>query len=111
MKYFLSVIAEGTELATPREMERIDAFNEKLRAAGHWVFAAGLGSPGTARVVDNRSGARRIYDGPFVATREFVAGFWIIQASDMDVALTLAAEGSEACNRKVEVKPFLMMPD
>jgi hypothetical protein len=33
--------------------------------------------------------------------------FWIIEAPDLDVALTLAAEGSKACDRKVEVRPFL----
>ena len=111
MKYFLSVIAEGSELATPGEMERIDAFNEKLRKNGHWVFAAGLGFPGTATVIDNRGGAGLVTDGPFVETKEFVAGFWIIEAPDLDVALRLATEGSKACNRKVEVKPFLVMPE
>jgi len=111
MKYFLSVIAEGSELATPGEMERIDAFNEKLRKNGHWVFAAGLGCPGTATVIDNRGGAGLVTDGPFVETKEFVAGFWIIEAPDPDVALRLATEGSKACNRKVEVKPFLVMPE
>jgi hypothetical protein len=110
MKYFLAVIAEGTELATPGEMERIDAFNERLRQAGHWVIAAGLGFPGAATVIDNRDGAGLVSDGPFVKTDEFVAGFWIIEAPDLDVALKLASEGSKACHRKVELRPFLVMP-
>jgi hypothetical protein len=38
---------------------------------------------------------------------KYLAGFWIIEAFDLDVALRLAAEGSKACNRKVEVRPFL----
>jgi hypothetical protein len=42
-----------------------------------------------------------------VETKEFLIGFWVIRAADLDVALTLAAEGSRACNRKVEVRPFL----
>jgi hypothetical protein len=46
-------------------------------------------------------------DGPFLESKEYLAGFWIIEASDLDVALTLATEGSKACNRKVEVRPFL----
>jgi hypothetical protein len=111
MKYFLSVIAQGTELATPGEMEHIDAFNDKLQKNGHWVFAAGLGGPGTATVIDNRGGAGLVTDGPFVESKEFIAGFWIIEAADLDVALKLATEGSKACNRKVEVKPFLVMPE
>jgi hypothetical protein len=46
-------------------------------------------------------------DGPFLESKEYLAGFWIIEAADLDVALKHAAEGSMACNRKVEVRPFL----
>jgi hypothetical protein len=46
-------------------------------------------------------------DGPFLESKEYLAGFWIIEAPDLDVALEHAAEGSKACNRKVEVRPFL----
>ena len=88
-------------------MAAIDAFNERLQAEGHWVFAGGLGSPSTATVIDNRDGEAMFTDGPFVETKERVAGFWIIEAPDLDVALKLAAEGSKACNRRVEVRPFL----
>jgi len=48
-----------------------------------------------------------VTDGPFLESKEYLAGFWIMEASDLDVALKLAAEGSKACNRKVEVRPFL----
>jgi hypothetical protein len=46
-------------------------------------------------------------DGPFLESKEYLAGFWIMEAADLDVALKLAAEGSKACNRKIEVRPFL----
>jgi hypothetical protein len=107
MQYLLTVIADGTELAAPGEMAAIDAFNDQLRAEGHWVFAGGLGAPDTATVVDNRGGEPLFSDGPFVETKEHLAGFWIVEAPDLDVALELAAEGSKHCNRKVEVRPFL----
>jgi hypothetical protein len=42
-----------------------------------------------------------------VETKEYIAGFWIIEAPDLDVALELATGGSKACNRRVEVRPFL----
>ena len=74
---------------------------------GHWVFAGGLGSPDPATVVDNRGGDPVFTDGPFVESKEYLAGFWIIEAPDLDVALKLATEGSKCCNRKVEVRPFL----
>ena len=63
--------------------------------------------PGTATVIDNRNGEAVLTDGPFVETKEYLAGFWVFEAPDLDVALELAAEGSKACNRKVEVRPFL----
>ncbi len=107
MQYLISVIDEQTGAATPAEMAAIDVFNERLTAEGHWVFAAGLGSPGTATVIDNRGGKAVFTDGPFLESKEYVAGFWIIQAPDLDMALRLAAEGSKHCNRKVEVRPLL----
>ena len=107
MQYLVSVIHDSADLATPDEMAAIDAFNERLRAEGHWVFAGGLGSPSTATVVDNRNGQAVLTDGPFVESKEYLAGFWIIEAADLDAALGLATEGSKSCNRKVEVRPFL----
>jgi hypothetical protein len=107
MQYLISVIDDRPASADADEAAAIDAFNERLKADGHWVYANGLGSPDTATVVDNRSGAAMVTDGPFVESKEWVAGFWIVDASDLDVALKLAADGSKACNRKVEVRPFL----
>jgi hypothetical protein len=77
------------------------------RGQGHWVFAGGLASPSSATAIDNRDGEALFTDGPFLESKEYLAGFWIIEAPDLDVALELAAEGSKACNRKVEVRPFL----
>jgi hypothetical protein len=107
MQYLVSVIDDGAGLATPEEDAAIDVFNERLQAEGHWVFAGGLGSPVTATVVDSRGGEPVFTDGPFVESKEYLAGFWIMEAPDLDVALKLAAEGSKACNRKIEVRPFL----
>jgi hypothetical protein len=107
MQYFVSVIDDTAGLATPDEMAAIDAFNDRLEAEGHWVFAGGLASPSTATVIDNRGGEAVVTDGPFVESKEYLAGFWIIEAPDLDAALKLATEGSKHCNRKVEVRPFL----
>jgi hypothetical protein len=106
MQYLVSVIHDAPDLATPDEMAAIYAFNDRLEAEGHWVFAGGLASPSTATVIDNRGEEPLFTDGPFVESKEYLAGFWIIEATDLDVALKLAAEGSKACNRKVEVRPF-----
>ncbi len=107
MQYLVSVIDDKTGSATATETPAIDAFNDRLRAKGNWVFAGGLASPSTATVIDNRGGEALFTDGPFLESKEHIIGFWIIEAPDLDVALKLAAEGSKACNRKVEVRPFL----
>jgi hypothetical protein len=107
MQYMVSVIYDKSYTSTPEEQAAIDVFNDRLQAEGHWVFAGGLASPDAATVIDNRGGEALITDGPFVESKEFFVGFWVIEAPDLDVALKLAAEGSKACNRKVEVRPFL----
>jgi hypothetical protein len=107
MQYLVSVIDDTAGLAAPDEMTAIHAFNERLTAEGHWVFAGGLAAPGSATVIDNRGEEAMFTDGPFLESKEYLAGFWIIEAADLDVALKLAAEGSKACNRKIEVRPFL----
>ena len=107
MQYLVSVIYDTADLATPDEMTAIDAFNDRLIAEGHWVFAGGLGAPSSATVIDNRGEEAMFTDGPFLESKEYLAGFWIMEAADLDVALKLAAQGSKACNRKVEVRPIL----
>ena len=107
MQYLVSVIHDSASLATPEEMAAIDAFNDRLMAEGHWVFAGGLAAPSSATVIDNRGGEAMFTDGPFLESKEYLVGLWIIEAADLDVALKLATEGSKHCNRKVEVRPFL----
>jgi len=107
MHYLISVIDATAGLATPDERAAIDGFNDRLKADGHWVFAGGLAQPDTATVIDNRTGEPLFSDGPFVESKEYLAGFWVITAADLDEALRLAADGSKHCNRKVEVRPFV----
>ena len=107
MQYLISVIDDGTGPETATEDAAIDVFNDRLKTEGYWVFAGGLGAPDPATVVDNRGAEVVVTDGPFLESKEYLVGFWIIQAPDLDVALELAAEGSKACNRKIEVRPFL----
>jgi hypothetical protein len=109
MQYLISVIDDEQTIAatsTTSEGGDVDAFNDRLKAEGYWVYANGLGAPDTATVIDNRGGAGIFSDGPFIESKEFLGGLWIIEAPDLDVALKLAAEGSKCCNRKVELRPF-----
>jgi hypothetical protein len=106
MQYLVSVINDKSDRAASDEQAAIDVFNDQLKAEGHWVFAGGLGVPDTATVIDNRGEEAVVTDGPFLESKEYLVGFWIIEAPDLDIALKLAAEGSKACNRKIEVRPF-----
>jgi len=87
-----------------------NAFNEQLQADGHWVYANGLTNITDATVVDNTAGDVTVTDGPYAETKEFLGGFWIVDAPDLDVALRLAAAGSRACQSKVEVRPMQADP-
>ncbi len=106
MQYLLSVIHDKAGDGTPEEAAAIDVFNDRLQSEGSWVFAGGLTAPDVATVVDNRDDRGLLTDGPFLESKEFLAGFWIIEAPDLDAALELANAGSLACNRRVEVRPF-----
>ena len=105
------VLFDDGDMDFPREdlpevAKAAHAVEQAAMRAGVWVFAGGLGSPDPATVVDNRGDEAVFTDGPYVESKEYLAGFWIVEAPDLDVALELAADGSKSCNRKVEVRPF-----
>ena len=106
MQYLISVIDDKVNPGPPSDMAAIGAFNGRLKAGGYWVYANGLAGPDSATVVDGRGEEPIFTDGPFVESKEYLAGFWVIEAPNLDVALKLATEGSKVCNRKVEVRPF-----
>ena len=123
MRFLISVVDRVTGSASGDEIAAIDAFNDRLRAEGLWVLAGGLEAPEHAVTIDARGdlggdlrgdlrgAAARVADGPLHdpahAGGRYVAGFWVIDAPDRDVALALAKEASHACNREVEVRAFL----
>ena len=109
MRYLFAVIANrtGEVLADHDEMTAIDSFNEKIEAAGQRIMAAGIATPDQAVVFDFRGTRDSITRGPVVDSDLFMAGCWIIEAENDAVAHALAAEASKACNRPIEVRPFL----
>jgi hypothetical protein len=107
MQFLISVIDNTTNSATDTEMAAIDVFNARLVHDGHWVFAGGLTAPNHAAVVDGRGDEPVNNAGPLIESADYLSGCWIITAPDLDTARRLAAEGSKACNRRVELRPFL----
>jgi hypothetical protein len=88
-----------------------EAFNRKLQEKGYFVLGEGLDRPSTSTVVDGMGDKPVFTDGPFAETKEYIAGFWIIDVPSRDVALQLAAEASKACIGKVEVRPMMTPPE
>ena len=107
MRFLVAVIDDTARSATTDEMAAIDEFNDRLVADGNWVFACGIGHPTTATVIDNRNDAGLASQGQLIDAAEYVCGFWIVEAEGLDEAQRLAAAGSKACNRKVELRPLL----
>jgi len=107
MRFILFVIDDQSNSAKPGEMQAIDAFNDSLRENGHWIYAAGIGSPTSATIFDNRDSAGVIEAGSLYPATEHYSGFWLIEADSLETAKALAASGSLACNRRVELRPFL----
>lgn len=106
-KFIIFVIDDLSGSGTPDEMVAIDAFNDSLRAKGHWIFAGGLAAPVHAKVIDNRNDSNITTGKPLFDTKENYSGFWLIQVNDDETAKRLAYEGSKACHRRVELRPLL----
>lgn len=107
MRYIIFVIDDQTDRAGSDEMAAIDAFNEMLEANGHWITAGGINHGMAATLIDNRGDAGVVNAGSLYNETEHYSGFWLINADDDATALELAKQGSKACNRKVELRPYL----
>lgn len=105
MRFLISVIDTSTGAPhTQEEIKAIDDFNDKIEAAGQRLFACGMESPDTAKVFDSRNGSSGVIEGPHHKGVEYLSGFWIVNVDSVETAEKLAAEGSAACNRKVELR-------
>jgi hypothetical protein len=114
-RYLLSIYQPDEGTPSPDILEAIGrelhAINEDMKAAGAWVFAAGLHAPSTATVVRARDGELLITDGPYVEGKEHIGGFWIVEAPDLDKALEWAGRATRVLTLPVEVRPFQDRPE
>lgn len=109
MKYALLVhqTPEQFELRDATTLPAGRAYGEALMAAGIFVGGGGLDAPRTATSVTLRDGKRQVHDGPFAESKEYLAGFAIIDVPNLDVALEWAARHPAAARATVEVRPLL----
>jgi hypothetical protein len=113
-QYLLSTYAVEGEVSgtptTPEEMgafmERVAALEAEMDASGTFVFGGALHGQDAATVVRSRDGGLLTTDGPFVEAKEHIAGFYIINADDLDAALAWAGKVVDAINHPIEVRPF-----
>jgi hypothetical protein len=116
-QYLLSVHSSDDEPRKPmtdEEMRQgfavVDAIERDMRAANALVFSGRLLEPARARVVRPSRGRVKATDGPFVETKEHIAGFYIVEAADLAAALEWASKVTVAIDTPIEVRPFMDMP-
>jgi hypothetical protein len=113
-QYLLSTYAvEGEVPGAPRTPEEIQAFmqrvvalEDEMEASGTFVFGGALHDPEEATVLRMGDGGLVMTDGPFVEAKEHIAGFYVINADDLDAALAWARKVVDAVNHPIEVRPF-----
>ena len=110
MKYAI-LFHEKTEhfarRSEPGFMDAWMAYIEAIRSAGIFSTGAGLLPPESATMVSVRDGKRKVHDGPYAETKEFLGGLVIIDVPNLDVALEWAARSPGAGYSSVEVRPVM----
>ena len=111
-QYLLTIIQPVGEVPPPEVLEpvmrELAALNDEMRAAGAWVFAAALHQPETSTVVRADGDDLLVTDGPYAEGKEFVGGFDVIQAEDLDEALAWAGKLARILGGlPVEVRPVV----
>src|SRR6478609_12185757 len=91
--------------------QNLDELNAQMRAADAWVFSGGLHSPSTATVVRAKGDEVLTTDGPFLEAKEYLGGFTIVQAPDLDAALEWGRKLTLATTLPIEVRPFYWQQD
>ena len=105
MKYLLLVYSEEKKLETVHDSECF-ANSEALQKSGHYVAAEALQPIQTATTVRVRNGKVSVTDGPFAETKEQLAGFYLVEASDLNEAIQLASKIPPARVGSIEVRPI-----
>ncbi|GAB2551855.1 YciI family protein [Nocardia heshunensis] len=108
-RYLLSIYQpDGT--APPPDLDTIMGelaqLNDEMRAAGAWVFAAGLHAPSTATVLQAKGAEVLVTDGPYAESKEHIGGFSVIQADDLDEALVWGKRMTAIIGLPIEVRPL-----
>lgn len=116
MKYLLLIYDDEkgwTKLTEKQQQEGMALYmklTQDLKNSGHWVASHQLQPIATATTVRERDGKRLVTDGPYAETREQLGGFYLIEAKNLDEALSIAARVPSAKWGVVEVRPVVERP-
>jgi len=115
MRYMLLIHTNPANFATLSEAEasamyaEYGAFTQRIVDSGEFVSGDQLTGPDTATVVRVRDGVRSTTDGPYVETKEHLAGYYVVECATLDRALAIAADIPDAKSAGVEVRPLADM--
>jgi hypothetical protein len=110
-QYLLSVLQPAGGVTPAPEvlqkiMRNVYALRDEMKSAGAWVFSGGLHEPSTATVLRPQNSEVLTIDGPFTESKEYIGGFSIIKAPDLDAALAWGRKLAAATTLPIEVRPF-----
>jgi hypothetical protein len=113
MQYMLLIYQSEAEFGKLTEAQKgalhqeYGPFTESVNKSGHFRAGNGLQPTATATTVRMRSGKRLVTDGPFAETKEQLAGYYLIEAKDLDDALAVASRIPSAKLGAVEIRPVM----
>lgn len=105
MRYLCLVYGEESALSKVDDAHCLD-YDQSVRASGHCIASEALEPVATATTVRVRKGKVTVVDGPFAETKEQLAGFYLIEARDLDEAVRLASRIPPAEVGSIEVRPI-----
>jgi hypothetical protein len=114
MQYLLLIYRSDAQYAhlTPDDRKKMTAeygaFTQSIIQSGHFKAGDGLQPVSTATTVRVRDGKTLTTDGPFAETREQLGGYYLIEAKDLDTALSIAARIPGAKTGSIEVRPVMI---
>ena len=107
MRYLMIVATDPDHSAEDAaRAPSIEAWSEKMTASGAWVMGERLRPTTDATTVRVRNGELLITDGPFTESKEWIAGFDILECADLDAAIEIAASHPMAYTGRLELRPF-----
>ncbi len=104
MKYLCLVYGEESKLREVDDLHCLD-FDRSVRESGHCIASEALQPVATATTVRVRNGKAAVTDGPFAETKECLAGFYMIEAKDLNEAIRIASKIPPAEVGSIEVRP------